>query len=49
MINQESRRLDAEKIRQEFIKSTRLKLPSRPPVPRAMSMPQPQPQPKPLQ
>jgi hypothetical protein len=26
MINQESRRLDAEKIRQEFIKSTKFKL-----------------------
>ena len=38
MINQESRRLDAEKIRQEFIKSTKFKITARPvsAYPRAM-------------
>jgi hypothetical protein len=40
MINQESRRLDAEKIRQEFVKSTRLKITPRPGYPQPVQQPQ---------
>ena len=38
MINQETRRLDAEKIRQEFIKSTKFKLTQRPLYPRVVPL-----------
>ena len=41
--NQESRRLDAEKIRQEFIKSTKFKLTQRPLYPRVVPASNPKP------